>query len=207
MEREEFSGWENDGGGGWDMQGRWMRKTAPCPEEWGGGASALAVHSFLHISSCVLLHSSCFLTHNCALCTYTSSVLSLPRSWVSQKRLWCPPRSCVLCPTSSPFAKNPLRSQTPCSFGSLLGCKAFGCRRLLVPSSLLWEFFSCFCVVFRFGSLGFLRDLVWFRCLDLFFCFGGFWCGGSHIWLILLLGCLFVLWIRLPLLGFSDFAS
>ncbi len=43
-------------------------------------ASALAVHSFLHISSCVLLHSSCFLPHNCALCTYTSSVLSLARS-------------------------------------------------------------------------------------------------------------------------------
>ncbi len=50
-------------------------------------ASALAVHSFLHISSCVLLHSSCFLPHNCALCTYTSSVLSLARSWVSQKQL------------------------------------------------------------------------------------------------------------------------
>ncbi len=86
MEIEEFSGWENDGGRGWEMQGRWMRKTAPCLEEWGEGASALAVHSFLHISSCVLLHSSCFLPHNCALCTYTSSVLSLARAAASYVR-------------------------------------------------------------------------------------------------------------------------
>ncbi len=139
-------------------------KDGTLPGGVGGVASALAVHSFLHISSCVLLHSSSFLPHNCALCTYTSSVLSLARSLLgfaeaimmssAQLRLMSDLKS--------------IRQEPPEVADSLFIWVVVGLQNFWVSEAscsffpFVYDVSLVFVLCFGLRLWGFLRDLVWF---------------------------------------------